>query len=510
VPSVHSRPLGPSAPAPNSAVFAWRRVTMGRTTLPRIAANVVSLLSNDVMNRATTFLLYALVARYLGAFEFGQLSLALVLFYTFQVLAAAGLKTLITREVARDRTRTNLYLLNGILVATGASALAMAALAIFVQLMAYSGDTASVILLLSLGLLPFALSSVCEAVFQAHERMHYVACANLPVNLGRIGLGLLILHQGYGVYAVVVLLMASYAALALIEWSLLWRFVHRPVFELDIRFAWALVRSTATFLGIDVLIAISASLNVILLSKLADETDVGLYNAAVQLLAPMMLVLQNMVLSVFPLMCRRLDSGVADLKLIAEQVMALLFVLVLPVVIGVSFLADSVLLILYANRDFLHASEILRLAIWGLIPTGLMSVLGYVLMASHRERLTLGLVAAHAIGNVVLGYVLISQLGVRGAVALVLLDKLVGLVEHYLIVRKLVARVDLARVAWRPVVAGSCLAACLAVVRDDGIIVSVLAGGVVYLGVLMALIAWSMGGVGWLRTGYTRFVAERG
>ena len=77
------------------------------SNLRRVAANAASMLASDVINRATTFALYALVARSLGAFEFGQLSLALTLFYTFQILAVAGLKTLVTREVAKHRERTD-------------------------------------------------------------------------------------------------------------------------------------------------------------------------------------------------------------------------------------------------------------------------------------------------------------------------------------------------------------------------------------------------------------------
>src|SRR5947208_8470875 len=106
--------------------------------LPRIASNAASMLSSDVTNRVTTFALYALVARYLGPYTFGQMSLALTLLYTFQVIAAAGLKTLVTREVARDRALTGRYLLNGSLVATATSGLAIGALFIFVYLMRYS------------------------------------------------------------------------------------------------------------------------------------------------------------------------------------------------------------------------------------------------------------------------------------------------------------------------------------------------------------------------------------
>ncbi|MEW5961181.1 MAG: oligosaccharide flippase family protein, partial [Chloroflexota bacterium] len=72
----------------------------GITSLRRIGGNVASLLSSNVVNKATTFALYAMVARYLSAFEFGQMSLALTYFFLFQVLAMAGLETHITRTVA--------------------------------------------------------------------------------------------------------------------------------------------------------------------------------------------------------------------------------------------------------------------------------------------------------------------------------------------------------------------------------------------------------------------------
>jgi hypothetical protein len=151
--------------------------------LRRIAANAASLLASDVINRATTFALYALVARSLGAYEFGQLSLALTLFYTFQILAVAGLKTLVTREIAKHRERTDELLVNGSVVVLATALASMAMLGIFVRLMGYDASTARVILLLSAGLIPYALSAICEAVFQGWERMRLIAIANIPVNV---------------------------------------------------------------------------------------------------------------------------------------------------------------------------------------------------------------------------------------------------------------------------------------------------------------------------------------
>src|SRR5215217_3496844 len=143
--------------------------------MPRLITNVVSILSSDAVNRATTFLLYALVARYLGPHAFGQMALALALFYTFQVLASAGLKTLLTREVARDRGQAGRFLVNGNLAAVVSSLIAILVLLLFVRLSGYDSDTADAVLLIALGLLPYALSSVCEGVFQGLERMEYIA-----------------------------------------------------------------------------------------------------------------------------------------------------------------------------------------------------------------------------------------------------------------------------------------------------------------------------------------------
>src|SRR5690242_21375637 len=102
--------------------------------LKKVSANALSILSSDVMNRATSFVLYALVARHLGAHEFGQLSLALTLFYIFQVLAVAGLKTFTIRQVTIDRSQTSRYFTAGCAIVTLSSFSSLALLFAFLRL----------------------------------------------------------------------------------------------------------------------------------------------------------------------------------------------------------------------------------------------------------------------------------------------------------------------------------------------------------------------------------------
>src|SRR5882762_3500757 len=275
--------------------------------LRKIGGNALSLLTSDVMNRATSFVLYALVGRQLGAHEFGQLSLALTLFYVFQVLAVAGLKTFITRQIAKDRAQTAAYFINGCMSAAITSFFSLLVLFLFVRLMHYPPATSLVILLLSLGLFPYAFSAVCEGVFQAWERMRYIAYVNVPVNAVKIGCAFLLLNWKNALYVVILILLSSLIVIAVIEAWIMFRRFPRQQSAFDPRFSVSMIRSASTFLGIDGTTAVINSLNIVLLSKLANETQVGLFSAAMQLMTPLMLVYQSIALSVFPIMCRKVE-----------------------------------------------------------------------------------------------------------------------------------------------------------------------------------------------------------
>jgi len=372
--------------------------------LRKTGSNALSILTSDAMNRATSFVLYALVARRLGAHEFGQLSLALTLFYIFQVLALAGLKTLTIRQVAIDRTQTRRYFTTGCAIVALSSFCSLTLLFGFVRLMHYPADTPLVIMLLCVGLLPYAW-----------ERMYIIPCVNVPLHLAKVGCAFLFVTRKNGLYAVVLILLASFLCTALIEVWILFRKFPAQREPLDFRFCLATFRSAVTFLGIDGTIALMSSLNVLLLSKLATETEVGLYSAATQLMAPLLLVYQSIGQGVFPLMCRKVEPGFQSLKRISAQVIEVLLILALPALAGLFFLGDWALSILYKNPVFQQAFPALRIVAWVLISQVFTSVLGQALVASHREKITLRIVAVDTLINLVVGWPLISFFGLRGA-----------------------------------------------------------------------------------------------
>jgi len=463
-------------------------------SLRNIGGNALSILTSDVMNRATSFVLYAMVARHLGAFEFGQLSLAFSLFYVFQVSAVAGLKILIVRDVAKDQSRTRLYFKNGCAIVALSSFASLVLLFLFVRLMHYSSATNSIVLLLSVGLFPYAIVAVCEGIFQAWERMRYIAYVNVPANIAKIGGAYLLLSRNHGLYTVILILLASFFTVAGIEiWLILRRFPGQPA-SISIPFCVATVRSAITFLAIDKLVALESSLNVILLSKLASETEVGLYSAAIQVLVPLALVYQSIAQSIFPVMCRKVAPGYQVLKLIAQQAAELLLVLALPVVTGIYFLGNGALILLYKNPAFLEAVPALRVMAWILIFQVFTSVLGQVLLACHREKVTLRIVIVVLLATLVVGWPLVSHFGLRGAAITLVLTRLIASIMHYIPVASLFSGFPLGKIAWKPIIAAGCMAVYLAVATNLEAVLRGVSATLIYGAALFALAILASGG----------------
>jgi O-antigen/teichoic acid export membrane protein len=476
-----------------------------RNSVRRLAGNAVSILASDAANRATTFLLYLLIARYVGAFEYGQFSLGLTFFQTFQLLAIGGMKILITREVARDKEKAGLYLVNGSAVVVLLSAVSFTLMALLARVLQYAPDTAGAILWLSLGLMPYALATVADALFQARERMQYITYANVLVNGFKVGLGFLVLSRGYGLSAVVILLFGAHVVAMGIKWGFLVRYVVRPRIKIDVGFCRNMLNSTATFLGIDGLIAILSSFNVILLSKLAGELEVGLFNAANQLLVPMALVFESILIGAFPRMCQSYEPSLRGLKRISERLLELLLAMVVPVAVGLFALAGPILLLLYGDEGFLPAASALCILVGALVTRVFTQVLGRVLLASLQEKKTLRILAVDVLASVILGPILISRHGLMGAALTSLLVQVVDLVQHYVPVSRMFSGIPVGSLIWRPVAASAVMAIYLFAGPEHNLFVTIALAAAIYGVTIFTLAAWTAGGFRQLKARYLDF-----
>ena len=473
-----------------------------RSGVRRITINAASILTSDTSNRISIFIIYIFVARFLGALQFGQLALALNLFHSFQIIAVAGLSSFVTREVAKNHAQTERFLVNASFVVSLTSVISIAILSIFVWILGYASDTSAAIIILSLGLLPFTLSHICDALFQALEKMQYIAYSNFTVNLLKLSSVFLLLWFGGSLKQLIYLLVISFVFGLIIKLWFLLKQISRTGEKIDLRYCLIMAKSSVTFLGINGVSAVMKSFNIILLSKFASEIEVGIYSAANQMMAPISLVFESIAVSVFPAMCKGFETSIAKLKLMSERVLEVLLAVVLPAAVALFFLADSLFVMIYDNKDFSQSTIVLQVIVWILIFRTSSKVFGIALIASLNERKTLQILLIDLFTMIVSGFILVSHFGVIGSALTTLIVSIVHFILHYVQVSRVFSNFSIRHLFWKPAVAVAIMAIIFFSFPELNIFVRGIIGSLIYITVFVTILFLTIGNFDQLKVRY--------
>ena len=159
----------------------------------------------------------------------------------------------------------------------------------FLSIMNYA-DTTWIIMLISFGLIPYSLSAVCEAIFQAHEQIRWITLANVPVSLLRGLAAFWMLSAGLDLRWIGILFLVTFTITWLLEWILLTRHIAPPNWSGPPALFVQIARMAVPFIGLQVIIHTNSICPV--LSKSSGEVQVGVH-AANQIMAPVLLVIRR-------------------------------------------------------------------------------------------------------------------------------------------------------------------------------------------------------------------------
>ncbi len=415
-------------------------------SLQKIAVNAMAVLGGDVLNKAGTFLVYAILSRTASVYEFGQLSLGLLLLYTFHVFAVAGLPVALTREVAKRRRTARRLLKHGYLAAVLTSVLAMLTMIGLAAAMQYERSTVIVIALLALAVPPYALTMITEAVIKGREQMHLITIGNLPGNAFLVIGSFIAMSAGYGVATVAAVIVASRCITLVIMHQLLrMGTVDCRSGRLHPRLAWLLLRRSTVFLGTDGMHAVGAALSGLLLSKFASERELGLLGASYQLLQPIQMFYRSVGHSSFPQLVAAARTGGAAVGDLARPLLGLIMRLAVPATIGVFCLAGDLLVTVYGNPEFRAGAVVFQIVAFTLLLDPLNPILGHGLWAMRRDKTVLNIVIVNVVTNAVAGLILIGYFGLIGAAYTSIVASAINLLQHYWCFERDVARLHLGR-----------------------------------------------------------------
>lgn len=447
------------------------------TPQSRLSRNYISLALARFTAKVISFAAAVVIARHLGAGDFGVFTFSFAAITLVIVIFQAGMTPLVVREVARNRAEAPRLLTVSLVVrAVGAAAVVAVAAAFY----AVTGSPAALAAALAAVALGFSsiLASFTD-VFQGFERMEFVAVVLVFNNLATLGFILCAVSVDAGVlpiiglYAVANLISILFAAIlcfakfarptAGVRWVDFKGFVAEAVpFSLSALVATLYWRSDA-----------------VLLKLLAGDRAVGIYGASARIVEGLVLVAGSFREAIYPILSRFWPSSPDPFRDASRTAFKFLIALAIPMGAGTSIVAYKLFPFIY-GPDYAEGWIVLAILIWALVAIFIRELSAATLFAFNLQKLVLASNALGAVTAVGLNLVLIPYVSYLGPAVAGVTAAVITTSFNLIMIGTRMRGLYPWRLALRPAAAAAAMAGALALGWRWPVLLNICWGAAVY------------------------------
>lgn len=468
-------------------------------TARRLAKNTIASLLTQVSTPMASFMLVLIIARRLGTSGLGEYSTALSMYFIFQALSSFGFHILITREVARDSSKANKYFVNGILLAFFFSIFSALLMCIAVNWITVVPTIRQSVYVLSSSLLFYTLALVFQSICRAFEKLEYITIPHIVGNICKLAFGIFSLYLGYGLVALMFIILASQIVNFILSLYFSLRFIKRPVGKLDFKFCKAILLSIPIFTLIIILSTVRGNIDILLLTKMLGTEEAGYYSAAHKLVNLSKLGVSCYIMALQPIIFRLFMSSLPKLRSLCTESIRYLVIIVMPIIVSVIVLSDRIIVLIF-KEDFLPAAHALSIIIWILLFYSFTQVLATALIGSDYQRRDL---EANLIGLAVsigLNVLLIPKFSVIGAAIATCTSVFIVAAVQYHFVAKNLFKINFVKFAQKPLAASALMTVVLLLCRNGNLVLITIISTSAYVLCLLALKTFSQKDIEFLRS----------
>ncbi|NNJ11092.1 flippase [Chloroflexales bacterium ZM16-3] len=347
-----------------------------------IAKNVGVMMVSQLTTWVLAFVLAIFLPRYLGAENIGAISISNSIWLIMSVLLTFGMDTHLIKSIAREPESTSELLGTSLLVRTVFFVISCGLVLLYATVMQYNETLVTVIWIQAIFYLIATYSSAFTSALIGLERMEFISIASIVNKALLTGLSVLLIFLNAGLYLIVSVNIVA----TLISSSILFFALNRQYpLRLRINFARArfMISQSSVYLISSLAIVVYQQIDKPFISALVDTKTVGWYGTAMNLFGTMMFLPVVFGTVIFPSLARSYASGDAKLNLIAQRSFDLMFLISVPVGLGLVVVAQPLVLLLY-GADFAPSGGILMMLGVVLIFTYLNTILGQLLISTDR------------------------------------------------------------------------------------------------------------------------------
>ena len=452
----------------------------------RLVRNTAALSVAQMARMGISALLSLLVARQLGVEGLGKYAVLIAYLNIFQVVAVMGMPRLMIREMARRPTEGAAWFQRAVASQLIGAVTSMILLMIVASLLSHPPDTTLALGVVALSLLPFALSSAAESAFQAQERMEIITLVQVMAGGAQVAGSILLLLAGWGIIALAWMVVVGQVMAATIEMVIASQMGLWLNFRLVPRELMSLFRQSFDFFLVSLSVIVFTRFDVLILSQMAGERAVGLYNAAYLIVRVINFLSMAYSNALYPMMSRLFSQarGYFEVLLHKSLLFGLATTLLVAILLAVG--ARPIMGLLYDDGEYAASVPLLQIQAPFAMIFMWNALLASGLMASNRQRRSVIVSGVKLVAALVYYVGLTAWLGVMGTAIGTVMAGLTGTVLNYHFVSREVCSLRLVDLAGKPLIAGAIMAMGLWLAQGlawPGWVV----GGVLFYGLLLIL-----------------------
>lgn len=382
------------------------------STIKRLAKNSGYLFFSGIVTKILGFVALLYIARYLGPEDFGKFSFAFAFIYFFSFIPDLGIHKILVREASKDPLQAGKLIGNGTIMKLFLSLAALTLAFFVIALLDLPPSMKNVLYIASFGLL-LSGTSCYGTIYETKLRMEYSLFFNLVSKLFFLALVLLAISRNLTLPFFVFASVSATFVHDLLMVIFSRKFVNVS-FNADPDLIKKLMREAIPVAIAAVFSVIYFRVDVLMLSFLKGDLDVGFYSAAYRLTEAFVFLPAAFTTSTFPLMSKYFNDSSNSFGFTYTRAFKYLFSAGLLLAVLVTFGSEKIILAIY-GPEYQSSVVALQILIWA---TALMFVnllVSSTCVSSGNQQIISKTAILATFLNVVLNLALIPSLSYTGA-----------------------------------------------------------------------------------------------
>lgn len=380
----------------------------------RYAANTSWMMAEQMLRIIAGLLVGIWVARYLGPQQFGLFSYVLAFTAIFGGIAKLGLGGILVRELVNHPEKRDTYLGTAFWLKVIGAFIVIGLMAAIVPFTSNDANTNLFIFIIAAGLV-FQSFEVVEFYFQSQVLAKIVSiCKVIQLALSSIIKIYLVLTEAELIWFV---LVTAFDAFSLaISYFVAYQLRKNPAFykHFDLSIAKELLNDSWPLVFTAIFTMLYARIDQIMIKEMLGEFEVGLYSASIRLTEAWLFVPVIISASLFPaiLAAKKVSNVLYEERLM--KLYTFLVMIGLVVCFVTTGFSELIIRILF-DEAFVAGSDVLAIRIWETFFAAIGIASGRWIIAENLQRMTMKIIVAGALINILLNYFFIPVYGIEGA-----------------------------------------------------------------------------------------------